>query len=83
MSTGEPGAGGPGALGHSQGRCCESGRFSVLATELLASASLSLGKLKSRTRADSAVKAAYMIRWRPRRAVEQRRREAMLIESSS
>jgi hypothetical protein len=56
-----------------QRRSCESGRFGVPATELRAGASLSLGKLKSRTRPDSAVKAAYMIRWRPRRPVAQRR----------
>ena len=63
MKSAGPGAGNPGALPHSQGRSCESGRFGVPATEFGASASLSLGKLKTRTRPESAVKAAYMIRW--------------------
>jgi hypothetical protein len=70
MNAGGPGAGSPGALLDRQRRSCESGRFGVPATELRATASLSLGKLKSRTRPDSAVKAAYMIRWRPQRPVD-------------
>jgi hypothetical protein len=61
----------------------ESGRFSVPAPEFRAAASLSLGKLKSRTRPHSAVKAAYLIRGRPRRAVQQRRYRAMSIEFAS
>jgi len=61
----------------------ESGRFSVPAPEFRAAASLSLGKLTSRTRPDSAERAAYMIRGRPRRPVDQRRLRAMSIESAS
>lgn len=50
------------------------GGFCALVPEFRAAASLSLGKLKSRTRPDSAVVAAYMVRWPPHRPVEQRRR---------
>jgi hypothetical protein len=45
----------------------ECGRFRVPATAFRAAASLSLGKLKSRRRPDSAEVSAYMVRWRPRR----------------
>ena len=83
MNSGEPGAGSPGALLHSQRSTCESGRFGIPATEFRASVSLSLGKLKSRTRPDSAEVSVYMIRWPPRLAVDQRRRRAMWLESAS
>jgi hypothetical protein len=45
----------------------ESGGLCDPATDFRATASLSFGKLKSRTRPDSAEVSAYMIRWRPRR----------------
>jgi hypothetical protein len=83
IESGGPGAGSSGVPLRNRRNARETRGFCVLTGEIGATASLSLGKLKSRTRPDSAVRAAYMISWRPRRPVEQRRLRAMSIESAS
>ena len=61
----------------------ESGSFCTPAAECRATASLSLGKLKSRTRLAGAEVLAYMVRGRPRRPEAQRHLRAKAIESAS
>ena len=62
MKAGVPGVGRFGALLHRRRKALESGRFSILVIGFRVAASLSLGKLKSRMRPDSAAKAAYLVR---------------------